>query len=311
MPEYISKLHEYMKTGKFVFTGELEPEKTVDINHTIKGAQEMIGSVIACNVTDGPQAMAYHSSLTASYLVLKAGMEPVYQLTCRDRNRIGLIADLLGAYALGIRNVLTLTGDHAGVGDTPNAKPVFDIDSGQLCYLAKKLQAGEDLNGHKVETPPKFWLGMAGNPNCETLEAEIMKIQRKSHLGDFVQTQVIYQMDKTKDFLNGLENTKNADGDRLPVCIGVFPMKSYGIAKYFNDFIPGVSVPQELLDAFKAVKKSDASKGDKEKAYAKLNVDFFVPFIKELKQTTKCAGVHIMAVDYPEVVRAIIEEVLK
>ena len=190
---------------EFVYTGELEPEKTTNPHETVEAAKEMIGIVTAANVTDGPQAMAYMNSAIASYHVLQAGMEPVYQLTCRDRNRIALIADLLGAHSLGIRNVLCLTGDHCGVGDTPDAHPVFDLDSGQLAYLAKQLMAGKDLRGNPVHEPPTFWLGIAGNPNADPLEPEIMKIGRKSQYADFVQTQVTYQIDETKAFLKELE----------------------------------------------------------------------------------------------------------
>ncbi|MHA1145680.1 MAG: methylenetetrahydrofolate reductase [Candidatus Helarchaeota archaeon] len=313
MVEYYSKLMEQIMEGKFCFTGELEPAKTTNPEEVVHAAKEMIGSVIASNVTDGPQAMAYMNSMVASYHVLKGGMEPVYQLTCRDRNRIALIADLLGAYSLGIRNVLTLTGDHSGLGDTPDAMPVFDVDSGQLAMIAKTLMKGYDLWGNPVHDPPKFWIGGAGNPNNESLEEEIMKIQRKAHVLDFIQTQVIYSMDLVEPFMEGLKNTKNAYGRKMPVLIGVFPMKTYGIAKYFNDFIPGVKVPEDLLARFKKIKdelKGKENKKARTEAYADLNVEFFVPFIKEIKKSG-AAGCHMMAVEYPDVVKRIIDEVLK
>ncbi|MBD3230758.1 MAG: methylenetetrahydrofolate reductase [Candidatus Lokiarchaeota archaeon] len=307
--EYYSKLMEKIMKKEFVYTGELEPEKTTDPEETVEAAKEMIGIVTAANVTDGPQAMAYMNSMVASYHVLQAGMEPVYQLTCRDRNRIALVADLLGAYSLGIRNVLALTGDHSGVGDNPDSMPVFDLDSGQLAYLIKELMAGKDLRGNPVHKPPKFWVGVAGNPNADPLEPEILKIGRKAKYADFVQTQVIYQIDETKAFLKELEKYKSYNGVSIPVQIGIFPMKSYGVAKYFNDYIPGVSVPQDLLDEFKAVKKGGFSKQEKKEKNAEINVKFFVPFIKELKKTTRCAGIHVMAVGYAKVVKQIIDEV--
>jgi len=309
MVEYYSELMKKIMENEFVYTGELEPEKTTNPHETVEAAKELIGIVTAANVTDGPQAMAFMNSAIASYHVLQAGLEPVYQLTCRDRNRIALIADLLGAYSLGIRNVLCLTGDHSGVGDTPDAHPVFDLDSGQLAYLAKELMAGKDLRGNPVHDPPQFWLGIAGNPNADPLEPEILKIGRKAQYADFVQTQVIYQIDETKAFLKDLEKFKSANGVSIPVQIGIFPMKNYGVAKYFNENIPGVTVPQEILDQFKAVKKSEAPKEEQARQNAQINVDFFVPFIKELKETTHAAGCHVMAVGYAKVVKKIIDQV--
>ncbi|HUY01166.1 MAG TPA: methylenetetrahydrofolate reductase [Candidatus Deferrimicrobium sp.] len=309
MVENYSKLMEKMMNKQFVYTGELEPEKTTNPHETIEAAKEMIGIVTAANVTDGPQAMAYMNSMVGSYHVLKAGMEPVYQLTCRDRNRIALIADLLGAYSLGIRNVLCLTGDHSGVGDTPDALPVFDLDSGQLAYLAKQLMAGKDLRGNPVHDPPKFWLGIAGNPNADPLEPEILKIGRKAQYADFVQTQVIYQIDETKAFLKDLEKFKSANGVSIPVQIGIFPMKNYGVASYFDKYIPGVSVPKDILEKLKSIKKSEISKDEKARKNAEVNIEFFVPFIKELKQTTHAIGCHVMAVGYAPVVKQIIDQV--
>jgi len=308
MATYYSELMKKMMENKFVYTGELEPEKTTNPHETVEAAKELIGIVTAANVTDGPQAMAYMNSAIASYHVLKAGLEPVYQLTCRDRNRIALIADLLGAASLGIKNVLCLTGDHPGVGDTPDAHPVFDLDSGQLSYLAKQLMLGKDLRGNPVHDPPQFWLGIAGNPNADPLDPELLKIGRKAQYADFIQTQVIYQIDETKAFLKALEKYKSANGVSIPVQIGIFPMKNYGIAKYFNENIPGVSVPEELLEKFKTIKKSEISKEEKEEKNAKVNIDFFVPFIKELKKTTRAAGCHVMAVAYAKVVKAIIDQ---
>ncbi len=308
MSEYYTKLMEKMMKKEFVYTGELEPEKTTNPHETVEAAREMIGIVTAANVTDGPQAMAYMNSMVASYHVLRAGMEPIYQLTCRDRNRIALIADLLGASSLGIRNVLCLTGDHSGVGDTPDAKPVFDLDSGQLAYLAKQLMAGKDLRGNPVHEPPKYWLGVAGNPNADPLEPEILKIGRKSQYADFVQTQVIYQIDETKAFLKELEKFKSANGVPIPIQIGIFPMKNYGVAAYFDKYIPGVSVPKDILEQFKAIKKGNLSKQEKSLANAKVNIEFFVPFIKELKKSTHAAGCHVMAVGYASVVKQIIDE---
>lgn len=292
-----------IKSGKFVFTGELEPEKTTNLDELIEGAKVMKEAVVAANVTDNPQSMAYMSSLVASYSVQKrSGLEMVYQLRCSDRNRIALISDILGAGHLGIKNILALTGDHTAVGDTPEAKPVFDLDSGQLCLLIRKMvDEGTDLNGKEIHDPPKIHVGVAGNPNCKPLEAEIFKIGRKVEGGaEFIQTQVIYDIELAKTFIKEMERYK------CPVLIGIFPMKSYGVAAYFDKYIPGVNVPKDLLTNLKDVKKSDLEKSTKKKKYEDVNTKFFVPFIQELMKTTKAVGVHVMAVNWePYVVKLI------
>ena len=294
-----------IQAKRFVFTGELEPGKTTNLHHLIEGAKIMKEAVIAANCTDNPQSMAYMSSLVASYSVQKeSGLELVYQLRCSDRNRIALLSDLLGAGHLGIRNILALTGDHTAVGDMPEAKPVFDLDSGQLCLMIRKMvDEGLDLNGKEIEDPPKFHVGVAGNPNCVPMEAEVLKIGRKVEAGaEFIQTQVIYDVELAKTFIKEVERFK------CPVLIGIFPMKSYGVAAYFDKYIPGVSVPKEILDSMKAVKKSDLAKADKRKKYEDVNTEYFVPFIKEL-MNTKAAGVHVMAVEWEPYVVKLIKQV--
>lgn len=299
-----SDLMREIKAGKFVFTGELEPEKTTNLHELIEGAKVMKDAVVAANVTDNPQSMAYMSSLVAAGSVQKeSGLEMVYQLRCSDRNRIALFSDLLGAGHLGIRNILALTGDHTALGDMPGAKPVFDLDSGQLCYLIRKMvDDGTDLNGKEIHDPPKFHVGVAGNPNCEPMEAEILKLGRKIEAGaEFVQTQVIYDVELAKTFLKEMERYN------FPVLIGIFPMKSYGVADYFDKYIPGVSVPKEMLTELKAVKKSGLEKPAKKQKYAEVNFNFFVPFIKEIMKTTKAAGVHVMAVGWEPIVVELIK----
>jgi len=293
-----------IKARKFVFTGELEPEKTTNLHELIEGAKIMKDAVVAANVTDNPQSMAYMSSLVASYTVQKeSGLEMIYQLRCSDRNRIALTSDLLGAGHLGIRNILALTGDHTSLGDTPEAKPVFDLDSSQLCYLIRKMvDKGTDLNGNNIHDPPKYHVGVAGNPNCVPLEAEILKLGRKIEAGaEFIQTQVIYEIELARTFIKEMERYK------CPILIGIFPMKSYGVAAYFDKYIPGVHVPKHLLTDLKAVKDSDLDKSAKEQKYAEVNFEYFVPFIQELMKT-KAAGVHVMAVGWESIIVELIQK---
>lgn len=299
-----SDLMREIKAGRFVFTGELEPEKTTDLSEMIEATKPLKGYVVACNVTDGPRACAYMSSLVASYILQKeTGIEMIYQLVCRDRNLIALTADLLGAAALGIKNVLALTGDHTSLGDTPGAKPVYDLDSAQLTYLIKRMvDEGVDMYGAKIHNPPKFHVGVAANPNANPLEPELLKLERKVEAGaEFVQTQVVFDIDLTKDFIREVEKLK------IPILVGIFPMKNYGIAKFFDQNVPGVSVPRELLEKLKKVSEIEDKKVRNEK-YDEVNLDFFIDFVKELKKT-RAAGCHIMAVRYERLIPKLVEAV--
>lgn len=297
-PAY-SELVKQIREGKFVFTGELEPEKTTSTKEFIEGAKILKGHVVAVNITDNPTAFAYFSPLVASYLVQKeAGLEAVYQITCRDRNRIAIISDLLAAGALGIKNILALTGDHTQVGDNPQAKPVFDLDSAGLVYLIRKMvDEGVDLNNNKIHDPPKFNVGIAANANADPLEPEILKIERKVKLGvDFAQTQCVYDIERAKSFLEAVEYLN------LPILIGIAPFKSVAMMKWMVQFVPGIYVPKEMQERIINAKK----RGGKEAVYEE-NIEIFGEFIRELRKTTKAAGVHIMAVGFEWIVPKIIE----
>nr|MDO8098215.1 methylenetetrahydrofolate reductase [Candidatus Njordarchaeota archaeon] len=302
--EPYSDLMREIKSGRFVFTGELEPERTTDLSEIIESAKDLKGHVVACNVTDGPQACAYMSSLAASYILQKeTGIEMVYQLVCRDRNIIALFADLLGAGALGIKNILALTGDHSAVGDMPDAKPVFDLDSAQLTYMIHKMvDEGVNPYGKPINKPPKFHVGVAANPNADPLEPEIFKVRRKVEAGaEFIQTQAVFDIEAAKRFI---EETKRFN---IPVLVGIFPMKNYRIADFFNKNVPGVSVPTELLKKLEKV-EGIADKNLRKEKCDEVNLDFFIGFIKELRKTP-AVGCHIMAVGYerltPKLVQAV------
>ena len=294
-----SNLVKTMKEGKFLFTGELEPKKMVDMSSILHSAEEMkkTGKITAANVTDGPQGDAYTCSLVPCHLVQeKVGLEAIWQMTVRDRNRIALFGDILGGSILGLKNLLALTGDHSALGDNKNARAVFDLDSTQLIDLVSKMvDDGTDLEGNEIEGGKvEMNVGCAANPNSNPREPEILKVGRKVEVGaDFIQTQTSFDVDDAKEFLKELERFN------VPVLLGLFPIKNYGIAWYFNEYIPGVSVPKDLLSALKGAKKE--FKEDKKKrneAIDKINIDFFEPFIKEIKKTTKAAGIHCMAVHY-------------
>jgi len=301
----ISNLMRSLESGKFTFTGELEPGKTTNLGHMFETAQRLKGYVAAVNVTDNPQSFVCISSLAASYLIQKeTGVETIYQVTCRDRNRIGLFSDLLGAGALGIKNVLALTGDYTTLGDMPQAKPVFDLDSVQLIDMIRKLvDEGKDLNGKPIESPPKFFIGAGANPNADPLEPELIKLAKKVSVGvQFLQTQVVFDIEIAKRFL---EETKRYN---IPVLIGIFPLKSYGVAEYFDKTVPGVNVPNELMEKLKAA-KSISDKKKRRQKYNSINLEYFSDFIIELKRTTSASGCHIMSVGYEELIPPLIEAV--
>ena len=307
MTKAYSNFMKEIESGKFVFTGELEPKKTIDITDVFKEAESLRGHVTACNITDNPCSNASISSLVAAHLVQeKTGMEVIYQLRCTDRNRIALVSDLLGAAALDIKNVLALTGDHTLLGDMPNAKPVYDLDSTNLIRMIHRMVTeGKDLNGQDLSGPrPQFNIGAAANPNTTPSGPEILKLIRKIESGvDFLQTQVCFEIEKTLEFL---ENLKVFN---IPILIGVFPMKNYGTAEFFAKYIPGVTVPRNLLEKYKKIKESSSSKKEKRVMYDELNLEFFVPFIKELMNSGLCAGCHIMSVHYSELIPKLLKEV--
>jgi 5,10-methylenetetrahydrofolate reductase len=303
--EPFTDLMKELESKRFTFTGELEPEKITDLTEVVEEAKALRGYVTACNVTDNPQSFAYMSSLVCSYVVQeKAGMEAVYQLTCRDRNRMGLFSDLLGAAAVGVKNVLALTGDHTSLGDMPESKPVFDLDSSQLVYMMKKMMnEGVDPNGKKITPAPKYYLGVAANPNSDPLEPEILKLEKKERVGaDFVQTQVVFDIETVERFLDLAGNVS------IPLLIGVFPLKSFGVADFFDKYVPGVSVPKDLLEKFREVKTGIEDKEEQRKRYDEINERYFTKFIKEIKKTS-AAGCHVMAVNYVDMIKKLIDNI--
>ena len=298
-----SNLMKDIKAGKFVLTGELEPEKVTHIDEVLHSAKAMKPYVVAANVTDNPLAYAYMNSLVPSYMVQKeVGLETVYQMTIRDRNRLALVSDVLAASYLGIKNILAISGDHTILGDNPHAKPVYDLDSAQFVYLLHKMiDEGVDLAGHEIDGKVEINVGIAGNPNANPMMPEILKIGRKTEIGsDFIQTQTMFDIDKTKEFL------REVDKYKCPTLIGIFPLKSYGIADFFDRFIPGVSVPKDLLSSMKKAKE-EPDKEKRKQMYDEVNLEFFRPFIKEIRQTTNAAGIHVMAVLYERIFEPLLE----
>lgn len=300
--EVYSKLGESLKEGKWTWTGEIEPEKTTNLDEIIHVAKQLAGHVVAANVTDNPQSFGCMNSLVPSYLIQKeAGLEAIWQVTCRDRNRLGLLSDILAAGHLGIKNILALTGDHTTSGDTPQSMPVFDLDSAQLVYMINKInEEGKDLAGNEIEDPPKFHIGVAGAPGADPFEPEILKIERKIKVGgQFIQTQVVYDMEIAKRFLDAVKHLN------VPTLIGICPLKSYKMAKWMDEFCPGIIVPPEILEDLKKIK--ELPKEQRREKTDQWNLEFFEDWLKELKKTTNAAGCHIMAVGFEYLVADIVK----
>jgi 5,10-methylenetetrahydrofolate reductase len=297
--EAFSELARAIQTGNFVYTGEIEPLKTTSLEETLATAKILKGHVIAANVTDNPTAFAYMNALIPSYVIQKeVGLEAVYQVTVRDRNRLAITADLLAASALGIKNVLALSGDHTTVGDDPRTKPVYDLDSTALVELLRKMvDEGTDLKGNKIANPPKFNIGVAGNPNADPIEPEILKIERKIKLGaDFIQTQAVYDPELAKRFVKEVSHLN------VPVLVGMAPFKSTGMMEWMVKYVPGILVPEEIQNRLRVAKE----KGGKE-AFLSENVEIFGELIKQIRKSTSIQGIHIMTIGFEWVVPKIIE----
>jgi methylenetetrahydrofolate reductase (NADPH) len=278
---------EKILSGRFAITGEMTPRKGASGEPILSTLSHLRGVVDAVNVTDNQRASVKASSLAVSKVLLDEGVEPIYQLTCRDRNRIGLQSDLLGAHMLGIRNVLALSGDHPTLGDNPLAKPVFDLDSTQLLEAIGGLNGGVDMAGNRLDGPCDFFAGAALSPLAQDTEVELLKAKRKLDAGArFFQTQVVYDVDAFKDFMSQMPKEAR-------VLAGIVPLKSVKMAQFMNERIPGVTVPKDLMDELKESK--DPLRRGIEQAAA---------IIREVKP--HCSGVHVMALGSEQHVRGML-----
>ena len=283
---------EKLNSGKFVITSEVAPPKGISLDRLAAEIAPFKGRLDAFNVTDLQSSVLRMSALAVSIFLKEQGFEPILQLTCRDRNRLALQADLLSAAAFGIQNVLALTGDHPAVGDHPEAKPVFDLDAVQLVWVIRKLKGGTDMNGHALEGgAPKFYVGAAVNPGADPLEPEIIKMEKKLEAGaEFFQTQAVFDIGLFENFLNATRHLK------AKILAGVLVLKSAKTAHYLNEHVPGINVPDLLVREMEEAV-------DKKRQGGQISIRL----IRALKKT--CAGVHIMPLAGYEVMPAILEAV--
>ena len=288
------KITELFQRGEFVVSAEVGPPKGIHIDHLMEEAKEYLTKVNFVNVTDNQSSVMRMGSLPTCKVLKDAGFNPIFQMTCRDRNRIGLQSDLLGAAMLGIENLLLLTGDHTKMGDHPQAKPVFDLDSVSLIHTAKMLEEGKDLAGNDlVGEPPSFAKGAVVSPCSDSLDAQLLKMERKVLAGaDYFQTQAVYEPDKFAEFM------EKAKQFGKPVQLGIVIPKSAGMAKFLNNNIAGIHIPDEMIEELKA---------DPEKTKAGITgVEIAARIIRECKPY--CQGVHIMAMGWESKIPMLLEK---
>ena len=285
---------ETLASGKFIVTSEVGPPKGTNLEKMIHHIALLKDCADAINITDHQSSVMRYPSLGGALLVKEQGGEPILQMTCRDRNRLALQADLLFAYSRGINNVLCLTGDSIVVGDHKEARGVFDLDSSQLLAAIRTLEKGKDLGGNDIDGVVSFCAGAIVTPEADPLEPQLLKFEKKIEAGaEFIQTQAVYDLDKFRDFMSYAR--------QFPVKIlaGIILLTSAPMARYMNKNVPGVRVPQELIDEMAAAPKGTAlAKG----------IEIAGRMIREIREKRICDGVHIMAIGREEVVPEILKE---
>jgi len=293
-----SNLEKVLRAGHFAFTGECGPPKGANLEHLKEKIAPLKGMVDAVNVTDNQTAVVRLSSWAASSIMLQEGVEPNFQMVCRDRNRLAMMSDILGVYAMGIRNMLCLSGDHQRFGNHPEAKNVYDIDSMQLIALAGKMRdEGKFMNDEEIDVPPRLFIGAASNPFAEPHEYRVYRLANKIAAGaDFIQTQCIYNMDRFREFMKRVVDM--GLHEKCYILAGVTPMKSVGMAKYMAKSVPGMDVPDSLIQRLQGAGKGKV---------AEEGIKFALEQIQEFREMEGVAGVHLMAIEWEHKVPEIAE----
>lgn len=283
-------LQEKHKAGKFTITVELDPPKSSSAQKIFDQAKRLKGKVDAINIADSPMSNMRMSPISLSYLLQhNEGIETIFHLTCRDRNIIGLQSELLGAAALGVNNILALTGDNPANGDHPFAKAVFEVDSMGLLDIANSLNKGKDLASNDLEVPTNFYIGTTGNPGAEDFGVERQKLVSKiEHGANFVQTQPIYDLEQAKRYIDAMSDLN------VPIMLGLIPLKSFKMATYLHEKVPGINLTQDILDR--------VEKGGKE-----AGTEIAIETLEQIK--TIASGVHIMPLNDIDTTLYIIDHV--
>ncbi|MBW2262474.1 MAG: methylenetetrahydrofolate reductase [Deltaproteobacteria bacterium] len=293
-----SNLEKVFEKGEFALTGECGPPRGADLEVVKEKAKHLVGYVDAVNVTDNQTSIVRMSSIGASKVLIDMGLEPVMQMVCRDRNRIAMQSDIFGAYALGIRNMLCLSGDHQIFGNQQDAKNVFDIDSIQLINVVHTMrEEGKILGGDDIDGKPEMFIGAAANPFGDPFDFRPIRLAKKVAAGvDFIQTQCIYNMPKFREYMKRVVDM--GLHEKCHIMAGITPLKSLPMAKYMAKKVSGIDVPQEILDRMKGVeKKKRAAEG----------IKLAIEQIQEVKDIEGVDGVHLMAIEWEKKVPEIVE----
>lgn len=295
----MSNLERVLKSGAFAVTSECGPPRGADPEVIRKKGTFLKGHVDAVNVTDNQTSMVRMSSFSSCLILKEIGFDPVMQMVCRDRNRIAIQSDILGAAALGINNILCLSGDHQKFGDHPGAKNVFDIDSMQLIQCMRRMiDEGKFLSGEEIKGKPNMFVGCAENPFADPFEIRAMRLAKKVKAGaEFVQTQCIFNVEK---FERWMEMVRDLGlNEKVYILAGITPMKSIGMARYMKNSVPGMDIPEEQIERLKNVPKEKV---------AEEGIKIAVETIGRVRAIKGVAGVHIMAIEWeekvPEIVKA-------
>ena len=287
-----------LETGQFAVTGELGPPQSADPEVIRRKAKILRGNVDAFNVTDGQTAVVRMSSWAACMIAKEEGLDPIVQMTCRDRNRIALQMDVLGAAALGINNILCLTGDHIKFGNHPDAKAVFDLDSIQFVKMVKDMRDDRRFQcGDEMTVAPNLFLGAAANPFADPFDFRTVRLAKKVTAGaDFIQTQIIYNVARFAEWMKRARDRGLHQKTRI--LAGVAPIKSVGAARYMKTRVPGMDVPDETIERLRRVPKEQVSRE---------GIKLCVEIINQVRQIEGVAGIHLMAIEWEEAVPEIVE----
>jgi 5,10-methylenetetrahydrofolate reductase len=305
-----SRLERVLRAGHFAATGELGPPQGAEANVIREKAELLKGIVDGVNITDNQTAIVRMSSIAAGTLLVQEELEPIIQMTCRDRNRLAIQSDLLGAYALGMRNLLCLTGDHQSFGNHPTAKNVHDIDSIQLIQMVVDMrdkgcfQCGDEIK----ETAPRFFVGAAANPFGDPFEFRPYRLAKKVAAGaDFIQTQLIYNVDRFAEYMEKVREL--GLHEKVYILAGIGPLKSPGMARYMRDQVAGLDVPDAIVDrmtqATDGIDPED--KKARREAWRKEGIRIAIDLIKQMREIEGVAGVHVMAIEWEEAVKSIVD----
>ncbi len=295
----MSQLQTALSRGQFAVTAEMAPPKGYDFSENLEVAKVLAGKVHGVNVTDMQSACLKASSLGLCIHLKAAGIEPILQITGRDRNRMAILGDCLAAASFGIDTMLALTGDHPVVGDCKESKPVYDLDSVGILQMLSDMEAtGTDCGGNALTSTPKFFKGASVTPVYEPIALQIHKLRQKVEAGArYIQTQGIFDTESLKRFLDAVEKAQI----HVPIMAGIIPLKSAGMAKFMNANVPGIAVPQSQIDELASAKE----KGIKA---SELGIDLAAQLVREIREQNLCAGVHIMAIGAERNVPVILEK---